>query len=1299
MPVIRLSADYRDFQRNNAELVAALQAVDSRVASVTSRMGQFNARGVEIGAVIKGLTKDGKEFVAVMGGTERQLARAAKEGRSFALAVQSTKFTEYVTGARSAIAETARLDAAWERAARAAAAFTAAQKAAQAKANAAAQAKANEPGPVAEAFNASLSRLARSAQYFVTYRAFSAIANEINEGIGAANKFQIQLSLIRTLSQQNQQTSGAFGEQVRRSSDRSGFSVADTGKAFYDAISNQVAKGEQVEAFTDKVAQLARVTGSNLTDAGNAVTASINAYGLSAADAERVSAVLFRTIDEGRVVMSELANTLGRVQVLAANVGVSMEEVSSVLAITTQKGFKTADAMTLLTNLLIKLEKPTEATKKFFEGLGVSSGEEAIRLYGFYGIMQKIVAEVRSGRTDVSAFFDEIRGRKQFAVFEQSIDQMQRFSEELSDTGANIAAYNQAVAIRGESPADYLNKEINKINNVFTVNVGTKILETTADIVRFTKSTAEIAEPITNKVVPTLGKMVVGLFAYAAATVIVNTANVVMATGFTTMIAAVRTGLIAFSNSMGGFLVAAWAAYEVGKAIGTAINKTGTSGNLGSDGAAIERGIERLNLLRRRQAEGSQVVNLDGSSGRTDLEQTADRASGAYRQLQGILAQVNLTNNRLLEDAKRKSQEVGEATKVAFASFSDRLRESIAEFKKNATEARNEIEKSKKTLESFRLGNRDAVYNVQSQYATDDQRVVLQRNRINELQAQADRLLAPGATADQRDEGRRLYDQIRELEAENFKLQTDIQIGRNRAQGGSGFTVSTLPLQEALARLAERREAAERRIQQLQTERLSVNNQLSQSESRRFDALQIALKNLQELSPFDASGRPKEEFQTGEKFDQGKFEAEVRRREAAVRAVGAGTADQRFELEIAFTRFRMSRIQEAAAFQRSEDIKTIQAQLTARQEATAKAIEDEKKARDKFEQDQVASRNALRDRTQDFQAFRDSTAQAVKANTPGYSYRNPLTGSTSYVELLPPSYQAAFASLDQRIAEYTALVRRLEANAEEIGGKKVYREGDLAAVRAAAAAVQDAQRGVTGQLQRASGVAVTPTVNGNTLDQSVEGVRADIIELQRLRTEFLGSLTKQNVLETELRNLQAPMQALRTAFPELATAADAAFATIQRTANTTVNDALKPLLDRIAEIRRELNLLNQQQAQPRAGLDGPIDGGEVFAAKGGQAGFFPGQPRGKDRYPIWAAKGEYIVNAQSSREFRPMLEAINNRRSPRHMAQGGVVGGDTNIGDINVTVNGGATNSDTGRAIAAKLEREFRRGTINKRGR
>lgn len=74
------------------------------------------------------------------------------------------------------------------------------------------------------------------------------------------------------------------------------------------------------------------------------------------------------------------------------------------------------------------------------------------------------------------------------------------------------------------------------------------------------------------------------------------------------------------------------------------------------------------------------------------------------------------------------------------------------------------------------------------------------------------------------------------------------------------------------------------------------------------------------------------------------------------------------------------------------------------------------------------------------------------------------------------------------------------------------------------------------------------------------------------------------------------------------------------------------------------------------------DGGIVGYADGGQVRRFPhgGQIRGpggprEDRVPILASNGEFVVNASSTRRFRPVLEAINSDRTAA-MAQRAVAG-------------------------------------------
>ena len=94
-------------------------------------------------------------------------------------------------------------------------------------------------------------------------------------------------------------------------------------------------------------------------------------------------------------------------------------------------------------------------------------------------------------------------------------------------------------------------------------------------------------------------------------------------------------------------------------------------------------------------------------------------------------------------------------------------------------------------------------------------------------------------------------------------------------------------------------------------------------------------------------------------------------------------------------------------------------------------------------------------------------------------------------------------------------------------------------------------------------------------------------------------------------------------------------------------------------------------------------GGLAFLAAGGR-------PRGTDTIPAMLTRGEMVMSAKATRQFASQLTAMNAGSAPSYHSQGGHV---TNIGDINVTVEGGGTGRQTARSIATELRRELRRGT------
>jgi hypothetical protein len=96
-----------------------------------------------------------------------------------------------------------------------------------------------------------------------------------------------------------------------------------------------------------------------------------------------------------------------------------------------------------------------------------------------------------------------------------------------------------------------------------------------------------------------------------------------------------------------------------------------------------------------------------------------------------------------------------------------------------------------------------------------------------------------------------------------------------------------------------------------------------------------------------------------------------------------------------------------------------------------------------------------------------------------------------------------------------------------------------------------------------------------------------------------------------------------------------------------------------------------------------------------EGGIVRGQP-GVDKIFARLTNGEFVVNAQQTAKFLPILRAINNGTfQPRGFQNGGLV----TPGPISVTVNESQNPQVTARAVVAEINRGIRTGTIKLRNR
>ena len=110
----------------------------------------------------------------------------------------------------------------------------------------------------------------------------------------------------------------------------------------------------------------------------------------------------------------------------------------------------------------------------------------------------------------------------------------------------------------------------------------------------------------------------------------------------------------------------------------------------------------------------------------------------------------------------------------------------------------------------------------------------------------------------------------------------------------------------------------------------------------------------------------------------------------------------------------------------------------------------------------------------------------------------------------------------------------------------------------------------------------------------------------------------------------------------------------------------------------------QQVAQAKAAA-----AAAVTAYQGGRIDYLAQGGQGQDTINAKLAPGEFVSSASVSRKFFSELNAMNNGGQPVYREQGGPI---TNVGDVNVTVQGGDTSQATVREIGYGLRRDIRRG-------
>ena len=337
-------------------------------------------------------------------------------------------------------------------------------------------------------------------------------------------------------------------------------SQLDLLSASYDVAS---AGFGEVSQLTDvlKASQLGATGGfSELATVADATTSVLNAYGLSSDQAAKLVDGFIQTQNDGKIVVDQYAQQIGRLAPIAAGAGVGIDELNAAISTVTATGVPVESTFAGLRQVIASIQKPTSEAAKAAEKLGIDFNATALSTKGLGGVLQEVVEKGGASEETLALLFGSVEART--AILPLLNDQLVSFNKNLENQAnaqgnAAKAAFTASNTIQGQ---------LTRLGTAFTNLAGEGAVF--GDLIKESLKVAAVTVEALGSTFEVVGAIIKGVFAGVnevgkaiAEAIGVDATNVVFDLEQSWI--AVKEGVTGFSNAI----------VNVGKTVGTIVGR------------------------------------------------------------------------------------------------------------------------------------------------------------------------------------------------------------------------------------------------------------------------------------------------------------------------------------------------------------------------------------------------------------------------------------------------------------------------------------------------------------------------------------------------------------------------------------------------------------------------------------------------------------------------------------------------------------------------------------------------------
>ena len=276
------------------------------------------------------------------------------------------------------------------------------------------------------------------------------------------SEFTTGLAKVSTLVDTTKVNMQELRQATIELSNSTGIAVTELTEGEYQAISAGV-DASKVMGFMKVSALGAKAGFTDMTTATDALTTVINAYGMSADDANSIMDKLIVTQNLGKTTVDEIGKSLGQVIPIASQTGISVDELLASVSALTASGIKTSESMTGMKAALSNIIKPSETASKLAQQLGLEFNTAHLKSVGWAKFLDEI-KEKTGGNSDMMAnLFGSTEALNSIMVLTGK--GANKFADSLNGLKKSSGATDEAIKKLDATPAEQLAKATNQLKN------------------------------------------------------------------------------------------------------------------------------------------------------------------------------------------------------------------------------------------------------------------------------------------------------------------------------------------------------------------------------------------------------------------------------------------------------------------------------------------------------------------------------------------------------------------------------------------------------------------------------------------------------------------------------------------------------------------------------------------------------------------------------------------------------------------------------------------------------------------